>query len=85
MSEQSQESEQADTVEEFATAVEETSDGYAVTVEADGESSVVETHAEREDAERQADIVEQAATRYDGAAREEPVPDNYPGKGVDER
>lgn len=74
-----------DPVEDFAVEVEESDGGFAVVKEADGERSVVEEHPDLESAQQQADLAESAANRYEGAAREEEVPDSYPGKGVDER
>lgn len=74
-----------DPVDEFAVTVEKHDDGFAVVKEADGERSVLEQHADKDAAQQQAHLVEGAATRYEGAMREEEVPDSYPGKGVDER
>lgn len=73
-----------DHVEEFSVSVEQQDGGWAVVREADGERSVIETHAEEEDARRQAEMLAGAADRFTGAARQDAVPDSYPGKGVDE-
>jgi len=73
-----------DHVGNFTVAVEEQDGMWAVIKDADGQRSVVDRHPDEEAARRQADLLELAANRYDGAPREEAVPDSYPGKGEDE-
>ena len=73
------------TVDEFEVRVEQRDGGWAVIRVADGDASVVTTHPDEESARREAGLLEAAATRYEGSARVEDVPEGYPGKGVDER
>lgn len=67
-------------VEQFSVHVEERDGGWAVVKTADGESTVVDTYSEEQDARRLADSLDRAANRYDGAPRVEDVPGSYPGQ-----
>lgn len=73
-----------ETVDDFAVSVEEHDEGWVVVKTANGEQTVVDTHPDEKSARLQADQFEDAATRYDGAVREEEVPPTHPGKGANE-
>ena len=73
-----------DIVKDFSVSVEQQDGGWAVIKHADGARTVIEHHPDEETARKHAANVEGMATRYVGAAREEAIPDGYPGKGVNE-
>lgn len=77
--------EQLPHVEHFEVVVEQHDEGWAVFTEADGVRALIRTFPAEQNARFYADQLGATATRHDDAAHQEPVPDSYPGKGVDER
>jgi hypothetical protein len=71
-------------VENFSVTVERHGNSWEIVTTADGVRTVIESHSDEESARRQAELLERTATRHENAAREEVIPETYPGKGADE-